>query len=74
MKKANTGVFRVFRIVETGKDEFGAPVVRRVYFDGEFTKRIKARNWCRNNPSKADRYIEHPDGKVEPYYSEKEPA
>ncbi len=72
-KKTNQGVFRVFHLVEAGKDSKGMPGVRRVYFSGEFAKRIKARNWCRNNPAKVDRYIEHPDGKVEPY-SEKEPA
>jgi len=55
----------VFYLVEAGKDLNGRYSERRVYFDGEFAKRNKAINWCRNNPSKVARYIEHPDGKVE---------
>jgi len=64
--KTSQGVFRVFHLVEAGKDHRGKHNVRRVYFNGEFAKRTKARNWCRNNPDKVIRYIEHPDGKVEP--------
>lgn len=69
--KSNPGVFRVFYLVEAGKGLDGKHNTRRVYFDGEFSKRTKARNWLRNNPSKVTWYIEHPDGKVE---SEKEIA
>jgi hypothetical protein len=67
MSKAKTvqGVFRIFYLVEAGKDANGKHNVRRVYFDGEFAKRTKARNWLRNNPSKVTWYIEHPDGKTE---------
>ena len=67
MSKAKTiqGVFRIFYLVEAGKDENGKHNVRRVYFDGQFSKRTKARNWLRNNPSKVTWYIEHPDGKTE---------
>lgn len=71
-KNKTQGVFRVFHLVAAGKKED-----RRVYLknDGqiaEFAKRCKARNWCRNHPG-YDKYIGHPDGKVERYIVESEP-
>lgn len=61
-KQKQVGVYKVFWLgLARSKQVFS-----RVYFNGEFPKRQKAMNWCRNHPGRVY-FIEHPDGTAEEY-------
>lgn len=53
--------FRVYWREQSGKKK-----TRKVYHDGEFTKRQMARQWCRNH-GRDGFVIVHPDGTEEPF-------